>query len=166
MMLHALSLKQPWAYAVIHLGKRFENREWKPGNFNRKFRGTCLLHASRSCTKDDQGDYEDMLWMGGHYPGLIPRPTLLKVPPFANLERGGIVGIMDVTDAVADHDMARRAPDIKNEWFVGPFALVLDRVFPLPFTPCVGQRGFFHVDTNALGLDQAIAAVTKNRVHA
>jgi hypothetical protein len=28
--MRAITLKQPWAYAVCHLGKRVENRAWKP----------------------------------------------------------------------------------------------------------------------------------------
>lgn len=38
----ALSLTQPWAHAVVHLGKRVENRDW-PGC---SFRGPFLIHAS------------------------------------------------------------------------------------------------------------------------
>ena len=164
MLLPALSLKQPWAYAVIHFGKRLENRAWKPSNPNRKFRGTCLLHASLSCTKEDMEHYEHVMWIGGHVPGLIARPVLLKTPPFANLERGGIVGICDVVGSVTEHVMDQRGKDPQSEWYMGGFALELDRVKPLPFTPCKGMLGFFQVDAGVLGLDRAILDATKNHI--
>jgi len=38
----ALSIQQPWAWAIIHGGKDVENRTWPT-----KFRGRFLVHASR-----------------------------------------------------------------------------------------------------------------------
>jgi hypothetical protein len=40
-----LTLRQPWAHAVAHLGKTVENRPWKPG---KGWRGTLAIHAGRS----------------------------------------------------------------------------------------------------------------------
>jgi len=37
----ALSIRQPWAYAILHLGKDIENRPWRTN-----FRGPLLIHAS------------------------------------------------------------------------------------------------------------------------
>lgn len=42
----ALSVRQPWAYAIAHLGKRVENRTW-----NTAYRGPIAIHASK--TVDD-----------------------------------------------------------------------------------------------------------------
>ena len=36
-----LSLRQPWAWAVVHAGKSVENRRW-----NTNFRGEFLIHAA------------------------------------------------------------------------------------------------------------------------
>lgn len=163
MLMKALSLKQPWAYGVIYLDKRFENREWQTSNMNRKFRGTFLMHASKSCTKEDQKAYEDMLWMGEHY-GLVERSKLLQVPEFGKLERGGIIGVADVIGAVTESDMNQRAKHPSRHWFWGSFALELANVKPLPFTPCNGMLGFFGVDTTVLGLDAAIIAAAKNHI--
>lgn len=164
MLMKALSLRQPWAYAVVYLGKPFENREWRTNNPHRKFRGTFLIHASLSCTKDDQAGYEDMIWNCGHWPGLVTRKQLLAIPEFGNLERGGIVGIGDITGSVVDRDIDNRTKHISHEWYTGPFAFELANVKPLPFTPCKGMLGFFQVDTSALGLDAAILATNKNRI--
>lgn len=158
MLMKSLSLRQPWAYAVLYLNKRFENRDWKPTNSARKFRGTFLLHASKSHTGKDRDEYDHMTWMCGHKPGLVTRKQCLAIPAFDNLERGGIVGIADVIGSVTDHEMNQRAKSPANEWYFGPFALVLDNVRPLPFTPCNGMLGFVGMDTTALGLDAAILA--------
>jgi len=40
----ALSVRQPWAHAILHLGKRVENRDWRGCNY----RGPVLLHASKT----------------------------------------------------------------------------------------------------------------------
>ncbi len=42
----ALSLRQPWAAAVLHVGKNIENRRWPT-----KFRGEFLIHAAKAMTK-------------------------------------------------------------------------------------------------------------------
>jgi hypothetical protein len=58
-----------------------------------------------------------------------------SVPPLDQIERGGVIGMATVTDFVDDHD---------SEWFMGPDALVLNHIVPLPFTPCPGMLGFFN----------------------
>ena len=36
----ALSIRQPWAWAILHAGKDIENRSWRTA-----FRGEVLIHA-------------------------------------------------------------------------------------------------------------------------
>jgi hypothetical protein len=43
--MRALSIRQPWAWAILHAGKDIENRDWKPGNPARRFRGSFLIHG-------------------------------------------------------------------------------------------------------------------------
>lgn len=164
MQMKALSLKQPWAYAVVHLGKGYENRDWKPSNPNRKFRGICLIHASRSDTRADRDDYEHMMWLGGHHRGLVDRAKLLAVPKYDDLPRGGIVGIANVIDSVTDNSIDLRPKNPQRHWYFGPFALILNHMKPLPFTPCLGALGFFNLDTATLGLDDAILGAYRQEV--
>jgi len=42
----ALSVRQPWAWAIIYALKDIENRGW-PINY----RGDILIHAAKTCTK-------------------------------------------------------------------------------------------------------------------
>jgi len=77
----ALSLRQPWAYLVANGIKSIENRKWKT-----KFRGLALIHASKGY---DEWKPEYEVNYG------------VKLPcPIADLPRGGIVGVMTITDCV------------------------------------------------------------------
>jgi len=40
----AISVRQPWAYAILHLGKRVENRDWRGCSY----RGPVLIHAAKT----------------------------------------------------------------------------------------------------------------------
>ena len=112
----ALSIRQPWCWLILHAGKDIENRDWQT-----KFRGRFLLHAGKGMTRDE---YEDApLW-------------IVDLPDFKDLERGGIVGSVELVDCVSDHD---------SDWFFGRYGFVLRDPKPLPFTPYRGQLGFFDV---------------------
>lgn len=77
-----LSVKQPWAWAILHGGKDIENRSKRT-----HVRGTITLHASASAP-----DGEALRWL---------RDTHGLVPP-SELPRGAVVGIVDIVDCVDD----------------------------------------------------------------
>jgi hypothetical protein len=83
--MRALSIRQPWAWCILHAGKDIENRDWQPCNPGLRFRGTFLLHASLRCDPIDQETRERIRAASGIE---IPND-----PP-----RGGIVGQVDVVD--------------------------------------------------------------------
>lgn len=118
----ALSIRQPWAWAILHAGKDIENRDWRPANPGLRFRGRFLIHASLhvASTYTDLAVIRDL---GGK-----------DTPALAGMPRGGIVGEAEIVDVVRDHD---------SPWFFGPIGLVLRNVKPLPFRPCKGALGFF-----------------------
>lgn len=53
--LRALTVKQPWAWAILHAGKRVENRPCVPGAAR-----PLLIHAGRSVDPDDIGQPADL----------------------------------------------------------------------------------------------------------
>lgn len=57
-------------------------------------------------------------------------------PAFSALERGGIVGAVDIVDCVQEHQSA---------FFFGPHGFVLANAEVLPFREYKGQLGFFEV---------------------
>jgi hypothetical protein len=111
----ALSIQQPWAWAILHAGKDVENRSWST-----KFRGTFLIHASR--TIDNYG--YDFIF---NRFGIVP-------PPKSEIDRGGIVGIAEIVDCV----------DCSNSrWFCGKYGYVLRNPKPIELIKINGQLGFF-----------------------
>jgi hypothetical protein len=93
-VMKALSIRQPWAWLILHAGKDIENRDWKPRNPNLRFRGTCLIHTG--ITLQPISD-ELRAW--------IKQRSGIELPRSEQLLRGGIVGQVDVIDVVS-----RRAP--------------------------------------------------------
>lgn len=138
----AISIRQPWAYAIIHAGKRHENRSWRTN-----FRGEVLLHASKwfrpEEVRDDVREVEQMAIRSGV---ALDGPITLRV---LQAETGGIVGVARVVDCVSEST---------SPWFFGPYALVLDDVRPLPFIPCGGALGFWAVPD---GIARAVEGILK-----
>lgn len=125
----ALSIRQPWAWLILHAGKDIENRDWPT-----RFRGPFLIHASKGMTRSEYEDATDPLWARGG-------PTI-DLPAFDDLPRGGIVGRVEIVDCVA----ASESP-----WFRGRFGFVLRNARSLPFQACRGALGFFDVESSAQG---------------
>jgi hypothetical protein len=80
-MLRALSVRQPWAWAIIHAGKNIENRSWQ----NQYTISTIAIHASLG--QDDLA--------------LLPRHV--RHPTYQELVHGAIIGLVDVVDVVEKH---------------------------------------------------------------
>jgi len=115
-----ISIRQPWAWMILHAGKDIENRTWPT-----KFRGPVLIHAAKRSTR----------WEHETARAFADRLTGRSIPTADHLERGGIVGVVEIVDCV-QHS--------KSGWFedVG-FGFVLRNPRPLPFTLCRGALGFF-----------------------
>ncbi|MGH8334998.1 MAG: ASCH domain-containing protein [Pseudomonas fluorescens] len=113
-----LSIRQPWAWLIIHGGKDVENRSW-----HTKFRGRFLVHAAQGMTKAEYNLAAD-----------YARRLGVTVPPASELLRGGIVGSAELVDSADSHD---------SPWYMGQKALVLQSSRPAPFISLKGRLGFF-----------------------
>lgn len=122
----ALSVRQPWAFSILHGGKDIENRSWPT-----RFRGPVLIHAGLRMTKDDFEAWQ--LFVDAY----DLRGPWLEGRTIADLKRGGIVGQVEIVDCVREHS---------SPWFVGEWGFVLRNPQPLDFRPCKGQLGFFTPD--------------------
>lgn len=118
----ALSIRQPWAWLIVNGWKNVENRMWRT-----RFRGPVLIHAGKAMTRDEYRSCQ--IFMAGF--------TDLQLPPIADLERGGIVGVATILDCVDDH---------ASEWFVGQWGFVMADQRVLQFLPHKGALGFFPAD--------------------
>lgn len=125
----ALSIRQPWAYLIVHAAKDVENREWPT-----RVRGRVLIHASKEMTK---ADYQACALFCSSLPeGAIPPDFWF--PSFEQLKPqcGGIVGVMNIGDCVKESE---------SPWFCGPYGFVIDGAAEMTFQPCKGRLGFFQV---------------------
>ena len=143
----ALSIRNPWAWAILHAGKRIENRSWGKSSF----RGEVLIHASKRPSEDTVID--DALDFGnfcrerriqlphGATPGKLTARDLFR-------DCGGIVGVARVVDIRPNGD----APE--SPWAIaGLTGLVLDDVRALPaIVHCNGALGFWNVPDSVMGL--------------
>ena len=116
----ALSIRQPWAWLIVNGHKDVENRVWPT-----KFRGPVLIHASKGMTRDE--------YACAH---VCAEDQGITLPPFEELERGGIVGRAEITDCVTRSE---------SPWFFGDYGFVMTKSEPVHFTPQKGSLGFFTV---------------------
>ena len=130
----ALSVRQPWAWLIIHGGKDVENRTWTVGT-----RGRILIHAAKGMSRVeylDAVDFVDMIrkrWI----PGL---PT---VPAFEALERGGVIGSVEIVDVDSLDDWSGRFGPRWSPWFTGPYGWRLKNPMAVPFEAGRGSLGLF-----------------------
>lgn len=143
----ALSLRQPWLWAIFELGKTVENRRW-----NTKYRGPVWLHAAKGCTRDEASTA--LMWMYSRalmdwrqWPGLVA------------VERGGVCGVADIFDIVAPSEPAAIPWHMPEQW-----GFLLRNVTRIDFVPCKGALGLFRLPSDVEA--QAPAALERGRAGA
>ena len=124
--LKALTLRQPFAWSVFNAAKDVENRTWPC-----KVRGTIAIHAAYN---QPEGVYSPSSKFIQSVLKKLGKKSV-RIPPLAKLDRGAIVGLVDIVDCVAGSPSA---------WFEGPIGFVLanPRLLPKPIA-CAGKRRFF-----------------------
>src|SRR5829696_3543555 len=80
----AVSIHQPWAWAILHAGKDVENRTWRTHH-----RGPLLIHAARSRKSYNRQD-------AAQWPALYG----VELPAWTELTTGAILGVVEVIDCV------------------------------------------------------------------
>lgn len=130
----ALSIKQPWAWLIVHGWKDVENRGWR-----RVYPPRALVHAG----KEMDETANRALLAGEHPSGGEFLPTGLA-EAYARAKKGGEVlqgGFVGVTNIIGCHDGMRS--DFESDWFVGAYGYQLSQARALPFLPWRGMLGFF-----------------------
>jgi hypothetical protein len=121
----AISIRQPWAWAILHAGKDIENRDWPT-----RFRGTVAIHAAKGMERYEYNEFCELqanIFAAGFGSDVI-------VPAFDSLPRGSIVGVVDIVDCVTRSG---------SPWFFGEYGFVLanSRALVEP-VPCRGALSF------------------------
>lgn len=120
----ALSIRQPWAWLIVHGHKDIENRDTLKG-----YRGPVAIHAGQSI---DYGCSRALL--DGYHPVQGTELDLRSLLPDRGFGLGGIVGVAEIVDCVTESD---------NEWFQGLYGFVIRDARPVDFIPVKGALGFF-----------------------
>lgn len=119
----ALSVRQPWAWAIIHGGKVIENRSMGSIRTGRMVPGPICIHAA---TGMKEAEYRYAHWRLARHGADCPRPD--------ELVRGAIIGTVDVTEIITESD---------SEWFGGDAGLVLANPRAIDPLPASGKLGYF-----------------------
>lgn len=116
----SISIRQPWAWAIIHGGKDIENRTW-----HTNYTGTILIHAGKKF------DHDGYKW-------LVDNRVIVQydIPTPDQYQMGGIIGISNITGCVSRS---------QNPWFFGPYGFKMADSSPVKFVPLRGRLGLFNV---------------------
>ena len=160
-----LTVRQPWAWAIIHGGKDVENRV---RNIAGDYRGPVAIHVAMA---DAEGAPESV-WLAhaDHYRLESDKPR--KEWSWKDTNRGSIIGVVDLTDVHSasvidgcgrmDHDCPEHGTCRKHcsEWAFGPHPdggwythLVLNNPRPLSHpVPYKGALGLRQLDAETASL--------------
>jgi hypothetical protein len=126
----ALTVRQPWAHAIMQGGKNIENRSWPT-----QFRGTIALHAGRSMEPNDVDAFFTFLKERQLLGSWLTRDAVESLP------RGVIVGLVDIVDCVRASNSA---------WFEGPYGFVLENPRSIVPVPCRGAQKLFDLPVDVV----------------
>lgn len=158
--IYAISIRQPWAWAIMHAGKRIENRA-KPDPWRQRVGERIYIHAAKGCTLVEYDNAHMSIWSATER--KMTPPDLDKLP------RGALVATARLI-AVVNRDEPRDGSKLitgcrwdgivrevqSGPWSSGPWCLVLHDVEPLSQPlPWKGSLGWFPGPPDA---EAAIAA--------
>ena len=125
--MRALTLRQPYASAIVEGPKRVENRPW-PVPSTVPLPAIIAVHAGAAA-----------------WPTAPVRQLWPDCPPAAQLPRRAILGAMRVV-RVSNHHRGQD-PALRSPWATGPYCWVIDRVWtlPAPLPVLRGHLGLWHL---------------------
>jgi hypothetical protein len=130
----AISVRQPWAWAIVHAGKDVENRSKAAiykGGMSAAIGTRIAVHAAKGMTRTEYDIAAAMI-----------RKIAGDCPQAHELARGGIVGTVHVTGVTSHHKVQI------SRWFFGPWALKLAEAEPCSFVGATGALGLFRWQPN------------------
>lgn len=127
---YAVSVRQPWAWAIIHAGKDIENRSAAAIKHGIGEPGRIAIHAAQGMLREDYENARSFIV-----------DTVRVCPEPADLLRGGIIGTVTVTGVVSESI---------SPWFFGPRGIVLTEPVPCDFIRCRGALGRFRWEAEDL----------------
>jgi len=149
----ALTLIQPWAWAICSAGKRIENRGWRPP---RSLWGQRIaIHAGK---KFDPDSGLALFAEGYGLPATMPQGAIVATARIAGVVTEDKTGL--VVESASEEPPAWVLSPKNRVWFCGPVGWVLDEVVVLREpVPCRGAQGLWvvpaAVERQVLGMQEA-----------
>lgn len=119
----ALSVRQPWAWAIVAGHKKIENRSVGSIRAGRMSCRRIAIHAAIGLKQDE---FDWGVWRLQKHGVACPHPD--------QLPRGAIIGAVDVVKIITKSDI---------EWFGGQMGLVLENAEQCDPIPAKGELGYF-----------------------
>ncbi|MDZ8264250.1 ASCH domain-containing protein [Nostoc sp. ChiQUE01b] len=118
----ALSVRQPWVWAIIYALKDIENRGWPI-----HYRGDILIHAAKTCTKKAYFEAKEFCQGMG-----------VLSPELKSLRRGQVIGIVTIVDC--------RFSQVASGWGISEqYHWQLENPREITPIPYIGRLGIFEV---------------------
>lgn len=156
--MRTISLWRPWPWAIVHAGKRVENRDWEI-----KYRGDIVLHAAKKWDEDAVFFIQRNAMAAGiqvmcpgektmHPAGVLyaiaTLTDCLPVAAFdADAEELDAVRRRALEQGAPIEQIERRMAFIRSQqrWAFGEYCWILDNIRPLAHVPWKGSQGIFDV---------------------
>jgi hypothetical protein len=133
----ALTLWPEWIPAILHYGKRVENRPWHPGYAL----SNLALHSGMRVAGG--GNARDAFNEVAHVATLATLDVVRPSDIENRVVTGAIVALVDVVGYRQDADDLDEG---QRPWFFGPWGWVLENLRPLVEpVPCRGHQGLWPV---------------------
>lgn len=120
----AITIRQPWAWGIVHGGKDIENR-------SRRMCRAGLWYFVHAGMQTDEAGYDNL-----KHRRLQGTGQALPDPP-PGLRTYGVIGVMKLGGWVETSE---------SPWFVGPLGIQIEAALPLPFQSGPGSQGVFAWD--------------------
>lgn len=123
--MNAITLIQPWAMAITYLGKRVENRTWRPPAA--AIGMPLAIHAGKGFDEDGA----EWIWrtFGTRY-------------VHHDVPKGAVIAVCRLSGFVKSED--ELSPK-GRPWFFGPIGWTLEDVTPIEPVFCRGQQGLWRL---------------------
>lgn len=118
---------QPYAWMVVNGYTDVDDRTWPCD-----YRGILAIHASKTFS---QGYYDYCVHVLG-----------VKLPPPEELERGGIVGTVNITGCLRPGEPTEVPAERRAHGGPNCYGFVFEDAKIIPFVPARGMPGLFEVD--------------------
>jgi hypothetical protein len=131
----AISVQQPFAWAIIHGGKNIENRIWQPKGIKP---GDKLAIVASKTWYPVYKDGREVRWK--RIASDLKLSGVAIMPSGADFLLGGLIGTVTFQGVARDKHL-------ENVWAMeDQYHFLLGDPQPLPFRPIRGQLGLYQID--------------------